>query len=161
MKRLLIGLLVIWTFAACAPLAASTNNPPIRQPTAFMPDPPTSFTPTLPAKNPYAPNSSDGQLSRSNIYIESMQVRVLESYPTQAQLNLKGNLPTPCHHLRIDIKAPDPENKIQIEAYSVAGINKVCTQVLQPFDVNILLGNFPSGHYSVWINGRQAGEFDS
>jgi hypothetical protein len=32
---------------------------------------------------------------------------------------------------------------------------------VEPFEANIDLGTYPSGHYSVWVNGELAGEFDS
>jgi hypothetical protein len=37
----------------------------------------------------------------------------------------------------------------------------MCTQILKPFQASIDLGTFPSGHYSVYVNGELAGEFDS
>jgi hypothetical protein len=36
-----------------------------------------------------------------------------------------------------------------------------CIQVLEPFQEQIDLGTFPSGHYSVWLNGEWVGEFDA
>jgi hypothetical protein len=32
---------------------------------------------------------------------------------------------------------------------------------LEPFEANIGLGSFPSGYYSVRVNGEMIGEFDS
>jgi hypothetical protein len=32
---------------------------------------------------------------------------------------------------------------------------------VEPFEATIDLGTYPSGHYSVWVNGELAGEFDS
>ena len=56
---------------------------------------------------------------------------------------------------------PDQENKILVDVYSVVDPDAVCTQVLEPFQAQIELGTFPSGHYTVWVNGELAGEFDS
>ena len=37
----------------------------------------------------------------------------------------------------------------------------VCTQMLQPFDVSFSLGSFKDGKYTVWLNGKQVGEFSN
>jgi len=86
---------------------------------------------------------------------------VSKSHPPQIMLVLRGSLPTPCHHLRVAVNAPDAANRITIEVYSVVDPNRVCVQVLAPLDANIPLGSFAAGHYSVWVNGEQIGEFDS
>jgi hypothetical protein len=63
--------------------------------------------------------------------------------------------------LRAILNPPDEENKIVVEAYSVVNPDVICTQVLQPFEESMDLGTYPSGHYTVWINGEMAGEFDT
>lgn len=110
---------------------------------------------------PYIPQPDDVKLSRENIFIEEKGLLVRESYPPQIALEISGNLPTPCHQLRAKIAEPDAENKINMDVYTVVDPNMLCTQVLKPFSENIELGTFPSGHYSVWVNGELAGEFDS
>jgi hypothetical protein len=95
------------------------------------------------------------------VFIEEKGVLVRESYPPQISLSMSGNLPTPCNELRVQAGEPDEKNNIQVEAYSVADPNMMCTQVLKPFQASIDLGTFPSGHYSVYVNGELAGEFDS
>jgi len=84
---------------------------------------------------------------------------VLESFPPQFRLNLKGVLPTPCHKLRVQMPAPDDQNRIQVEVYSVVDPLMICIQVLQEFEVSIPLENLPAGQiYAVWVNGVQVGE---
>jgi hypothetical protein len=109
----------------------------------------------------YAPRPGDDTLTRDGVYLDSTDLMVMESYPPQFMLMLKGNLPTPCHELRVVYHAPDEENRINLEVYSVADPNAVCVMMLQPFEQNINLGSFPSGHYTVWINGEQVAEFDA
>jgi hypothetical protein len=48
-----------------------------------------------------------------------------------------------------------------VEVYSVSEPGKVCTQVLKDFDVEIPLGSFSGGHFTVYINGELLGEFDA
>ena len=114
-----------------------------------------------PSAMPYAPQPSDNNLSRGNVYIEEKGLLIRESYPPQIALSISGNLPNPCHELRAVISEPDAENKIAVEVYTVVDPNIMCTEVLKPFSENIELGTFPGGHYSVWVNGELAGEFDS
>jgi hypothetical protein len=95
------------------------------------------------------------------VFIEENGVLVRESYPPQISLTVSGNLPTPCNELRLQVDEPDEKNNIQVDAYSVTDPNMMCTQVLKPFQASIDLGTFPSGHYSVYVNGELAGEFDS
>jgi hypothetical protein len=110
--------------------------------------------------HPYAPEANDDKYIRSNAYIESSQLVTMESFPLSFTLNLAGSLPSPCHHLRVDLPLPDSEKRINIEVYSVVEPSRICAQQLQPFDVNIPLGDFPEGHYSLWVNGDRIAEFD-
>jgi hypothetical protein len=48
-----------------------------------------------------------------------------------------------------------------VEVYGLVDPGVMCTEVLQPFDVTIPLGSFPTGHYSIFINGSQVGEIDA
>lgn len=114
-----------------------------------------------PHENPFSPRPGDEKLTRGSVFINETSLVIRESYPPQISLSIKGDLPTPCHQLRAAIAGPDQENKIMVDAYSVVDSTKACAQVLEPFEEYIDLGTFPSGHYSVWVNGELAGEFDS
>ncbi|HUE99250.1 MAG TPA: hypothetical protein VMN99_08335 [Anaerolineales bacterium] len=114
-----------------------------------------------PSINPFLPKPGDADLTRGNVYISETSLVIRESYPPQISLTLRGDLPTPCNQLRAKISPPDQENNIVVDVYSVIDPNKVCIQVLEPFEEYIDLGTFPAGHYSVWVNDEMAGEFDS
>jgi hypothetical protein len=109
----------------------------------------------------YLPKPDDAFLTRGEAYIDSSDLLTLESYPLQFMLSLKGSTPTPCHQLRVLVNAPDVENKILVEVYSVTDPNKVCVQVLSPFEVNVPLGSFAPGYYVLLINGEQVAEFEA
>ena len=119
--------------------------------------------PTTPANrpDPFAPVPGDANLSRSEVFVQEASLVIRESFPPQISLSLKGELPTPCHQLRIQIGPPDATNKISIDVYSVVNSEMVCTQVTKPFEEQVDLGTFPSGHYSVFVNQDLVGEFDS
>ena len=157
--RLRIVLLLMLIVAACTPPAGNAATPP---PDTAVTSPPEDNMPTNePAASPFAPKPGDDQLTRGEVYLDEASLLIRESFPPQIVLVLRGNLPTPCHELRAEIAPPDQENNIAVEVYSVVDPDTVCVQVLEPLEEQIELGTFPSGHYSVWVNGQLAGEFDS
>lgn len=149
MKRFkTIILLLAFVIAACAPNAAE-------QPVS------SGAPPTAPQTDDFIPSPADGGLTRGEVFLASVELLTLESSPLQFNLNLKGNLPTPCHQLRIAVSPPDADNKILADVYSIANPAEICIEVLEPFDVNYSLGSFPAGKYSLWINGEMVAEFDA
>ncbi|GAB4540346.1 MAG: hypothetical protein Fur002_06960 [Anaerolineales bacterium] len=138
MKRiasLLTGFLVC-AAAACAPVQPSL---------------PTQSPPPAPTATQTAPNP---------IFLDSIELLTLESAPPQFTLSLRGRLSTPCHQLKIEVQPPDAQNQIMV---SVSSFSKaeICAQMIQPFEQNLALGSFPAGHYTVWVNGKLAAEFDA
>lgn len=162
MKRLFYTLLPLTLIlAACAP-AADSNDAPVSYPNVSYPNTSYPNSEENPAAMPiqdYAPQPGDAALTRENVYLESIDLLTLESFPLQFMLQLKGNLPTPCNALRVVVSPPDADNKVLVDVYSVIDSNKVCAQVIQPFDVNIPLGSFSAGAYTLWVNGEQVAEF--
>jgi hypothetical protein len=155
--KIQILLLLMLLAVACAPQPQSTTGPdtPVTSP------PEDNMSTNEPSRNPFAPEPGDADLTRGNVYINEASLVIRESYPPQISLALSGELPTPCNQLRAEISPPNQENKIFVDVYSVIDPNKVCVQVLEPFEEYIDLGTFPAGHYSVWVNGEMAGEFDA
>lgn len=158
MKYLLPILIFATLLGACGTIPTSTPAPDLPVSSS---DSPATNPPEEPSAKPYMPQPDDVKLSRENVFIEEKGLLIRESYPLQIALEISGNLPTPCHQLRAKIAEPDAENKINMDVYTVVDPNMLCTQVLKPFSENIELGTFPGGHYSVWVNGELAGEFDS
>lgn len=156
MKYRIVWLMLFLLFA-CTPQQQATPGPDTP-----VTSPPGGSMPTKePNLNPFVPKPGDEKLTRGEVYVHESSLVIRESYPPQVSLSLSGDLPTPCHELRVKINAPDQENKIMAAAYSVVDPDKVCIQVLESFEGHIDLGSFPAGHYSVWVNGESAGEFDS
>ncbi|HSL28158.1 MAG TPA: hypothetical protein VK900_03070 [Anaerolineales bacterium] len=156
--RVRMILILMLVLAACAP-AGNVATP---SPDTAVTSPPEGSMPTSePPESPFGPKPGDEQLTRGEVYLDEASLLIRESFPPQIVLVLRGNLPTPCHELRAEVAPPDPENKIEVDVYSVADPDTICTQVLEPLDEQIELGTFPSGHYAVWVNGQLAGEFDS
>lgn len=136
-------------------LAACSVNPD--QPVSNT-DPTTNETQVV---DTYQPQQGDDQLKTGNVYIDSSEILTLESFPLQFTLHMKGSLPTPCHKLRVAVQPPDDQNKILVEVYSLVDPDKMCTQVLEPFEINIPLGSYPAGKYTILVNGEVIAEFQS
>ena len=137
----------------------STEIPPTET-TPVMIEPPERGAPK-PINSEHLPQREDGNLIKGNVFIDHSDLLIMESYPIQVALELQGSLPTPCNQLRVIAKPPDEQNQIKIDVYSVTDPAKSCVQALEPFEVNIALGSFPAGHYSVRVNGEIVGEFDA
>lgn len=160
MKRLRLLFMLALLVAGCAP--APATEPDTLPPDAPVTSPPEDGSPPIQTPEmPFAPKPGDDDLSRGNVYINESELIIRESFPPQIVLVLRGDVPTPCHELRVVIPEPDAENKIDLEVYSVVDPELVCIQVLEPFQENIELGTFPSGQYTVWVNGELVGEFAS
>jgi hypothetical protein len=156
MKRILPLTLLIVLLAACTPATAYPNEgyPPANQPV-------TSGDTPIPSEDNFLPQPSDSDLTRGEVLLDSSSLSTLESSPLQFVLTLKGSLPTPCHQLRVAVGQPDANRKINVDVYSVAKPNEICAQMIKPFEVNVPLGNFPAGHYFLFVNGTQIAEFES
>jgi hypothetical protein len=143
MKSLIYAIFALVLLAACSPNAAT--------PTPEVP----------PVRYPSAPQPGDSSLTRGPVYLDSTEIVAMMSFPVQFALTLQGNLPTPCHSLRVALSDPDAENRIAVEVYSLVDPQEVCVQMLEPFQATVPLGSFPAGHYIVEINGKQVAEFDA
>jgi hypothetical protein len=102
---------------------------------------------------------ADKDLQSGPVYIDATQLIMKESYPVQVELLVVGNLPTPCHHLRVDTTEPDEDGHIQIQIYSVSNPDTMCAQVLEPFEAAIPLGDFTEGNFTYSINDEFDGKF--
>jgi len=146
---------------ATQPPTAAPTDTPAMTPTRNLDEPVTGEPgdAATPAPQPWDPQPEDKALERGPAHMEGTAVLVLESFPVQIMLTVSGSLPTPCHQLRIAVVEPDAKNQIAVEVYSVADPTRSCTQNLAPFEVNVPLGSFPTGNYTILVNGELAGEF--
>lgn len=165
MKPTILLIFMMLILAACAPAAppmddmietlpadTAVTSPPEQNPPAAEP---------TQNPNPFAPAPGDANLSHGDVFVQAADLLIRESFPPQISLTLKGELPTPCHSLRMEVGAPDVNKQIHVTVYSVVNPDLMCTQVIMPFEESLQLGTFPSGHYSVFVNEELVGEFDS
>ena len=157
---ILIMLVCVSSLAGCASLGNLVNPQPVSAtPSPGSPvsndDQPSSGA----SASPLDPIPGEEKMKHSEATISESEVVLLESYPVQVRLSLKGTLSTPCHHLRAKVSQPDAQNRIQVEVFSLYDPNEICIQMLQAFETNISLGSYSGGSYTVWLNGVQVGEF--
>ena len=138
----------------------SNTSQPINPELPLNPEP-SPISTLQPGETRIPLDPAGANLNRASVFIDSTQLLLLESYPPQINLIISGNLPTPCHQLRVAISDPDELNRINVEVYSVVDAEAICIQVLEPFEETVSLGSFPSGSYQVFVNGEEIGEFDS
>ncbi len=183
LTRILLLLLGVALLSACAgqpavmPTEPSVGYPvaptiaPQKGATPFpYPPPSQATTPSEPIEPypiasemytvPVTPVPSDEKMIEGTVFIEGSDILTLESYPPQFAVAISGNLPTPCHQLRSKVSQPDEQNRIYIEVFTLTKPNEMCIQVLKPFEAVIPLGNYPSGKYTIWLNGKQIGEIN-
>jgi hypothetical protein len=158
--KLLLLATALW-MASCSPALEPVPDPSPLPPDSPVTSPPEGEPTAEPSADPFAPQPGDDNFSRGIVFIQEMNLLIRESFPPQIALTLSGELPTPCHQLRVKVNEPDTENRIDIEAYTIVNPDLACIQVVEPFNASIELGTFPSGHYSVWVNEELAGEFES
>ena len=109
----------------------------------------------------WLPIPEDKALEKGEIFIDSVDVLALESFPPQFKLQIRGSLPTPCHILRVQLAEPDAQKRIMVNIYSVVDPKMMCVQMLQEFEASVPVPTPPSGEkYTVWVNGELVGEIN-
>lgn len=142
----------------CVFLLSACSNLVISAPTATAPLP----YRITPDDNAYAPKLEDVNLLIAGATITSVNLSENFDFTSpRALLNILGYMPSVCNELRVDIPAPDANFRIFVEVYSLINDDIACDDVFQQFEVSILLGNYSTGRYTIWINDVLAGDFVS
>ena len=106
-------------------------------------------------------NDTNGGMSRGPVYINETELLILESFPVQIELVIRGALPTPCSSFEWSVEDPDAKGRIEVEAFSLQDPALDCIQVLQEMEERLAIGSYSEGSYSVWLNGEFVGEFET
>jgi hypothetical protein len=163
----LFFLVVSFLVTGCMPVPgqlepAATQPAPGEEVPSSGDKPVTSETPASgSARSPLEPLPNEDKFTRGEVFVEGTSIQVLESSPVQIVLVVSGTLPTPCHQLRMEMKSPDAQNRIDLELYTLVDPEMMCVQMLEFFEESINLGSFPSGDYDIYLNGEMVGEFTS
>ena len=138
-----IFILITLLFTACGPGGAPS-------PTLVPPD------------NPFEPQAGDNAMALSDVLVNSAFLN-LEQPQESVLLGFSFYKEAACDQLRVSVSQPDAKNQINVSVYAVREKDKPCTlaNLRAPIQTNVILGSYPKGHYSVYVNGTKAGEFDS
>jgi hypothetical protein len=105
-----------------------------------------------------AAHSSSGDPAQDTSKIDSAFLLVYERFPMKAVLAVKGELPTPCHALVWEVSGPNMQNIIEVTTFAEPAQQRFCIQILEPFEVQIPLGDFTELGFSVHLNGDVIGD---
>ena len=147
---LLLGLFL----SACSAAQPQQPSEPVQVETP-IPDQPVDSSPS-PTPEPTA----GGSMRTGPIYVDEVELVMMESYPVQVRLILRGSLPNPCSSFAWGVEEPDSQGRIVVQAYSLQEADLACIQVLEPMEESLPLGAFTQGSFSVWLNGERVAEFE-
>jgi len=149
----LLGLLL----SACS---AAQPGPPTRPPEPVQAETPLPDQPVGSSPSSTPVPTTGGGLRQGPIYVDELELVMMESYPVQVRLILRGSLPNPCSSFAWEVEEPDSQGRIVVQAYSLQEADLACIQVLEPLEESIPLGAFTQGKFSVWLNGERVAEFE-
>lgn len=106
-------------------------------------------------------DNGDGTLSvvagepQNLVYVDTVQVLLMESFPLQVSLSVSGNLSVPCVELLPAAVARKGNTFTVVLAETVLGPAESCIAVLEPFSTTVSLDvlGLAAGTYSVNVNG--------
>ncbi len=103
--------------------------------------------------NPYKPQESD-----RGFIVAPAYVNLVEWNNDTSTLRLLGDLPTPCHQLRIAFLNTDVQSdlglQLMLSAYSVISPDDMCADMLESFSVDLIIDNSIGEIESVKINDK-------
>ncbi len=150
---------LLFTSACTARLIdPAPSEPPTVIP--MLPDAPVSNQAGGSVSSPSTEKPVNENLVEGPVYLDSADLLILESFPPQYRLLLKGNLPDPCHKLEVVVPAPDAEGIIDVQVFSLTNPETICIQILEPFEESVSLDGFPPGTYQVEVNGEMVGQIE-
>jgi putative hemolysin len=92
------------------------------------------------------------------VQVDEIVVQVLESFPVQVEVLIKGTLPDNCSTFdEIDQGFDDDKSTFWIEITTIRTTVDSCAQALVPFEVAVPLEVYglPAGTYTVDVNGTR------
>jgi hypothetical protein len=93
---------------------------------------------------------------RGPVYVDATEILLLESFPVQVRLVVRGALPTPCHEAVWEVDHRD--EAIEVGLWSEIDLGQTCAQVLEPFEITIPLGSHRASDALVVLNGEAIGQ---
>ena len=97
------------------------------------------------------PDPANSDSNSENVYVNNMQINIMESFPLQVSVTVSGNLPDGCTSIVDSTAVYDNQNTFEIHFYTNRPKDLMCTQALVPFEETIPLEVYglPAGKYTV------------
>ncbi|KCZ73543.1 hypothetical protein ANME2D_00613 [Candidatus Methanoperedens nitroreducens] len=98
-------------------------------------------------------NNDTGEFIYGNATVEDIEIMVLESFPVQVNVNVKGYLPDSCTEIHKITQEKDG-NTFLVNITTVRPADAICAQVIVPFEEKISLDVYglKAGVYNVIVN---------
>lgn len=89
---------------------------------------------------------------KSRHIIDSVDVLILESFPPQVSLDIKGSQPDGCRY-PVEVTYRQSGNTLYVEIFRYAEINAICPMMLIYYDETLNLGTLPDNITKIDVNG--------
>lgn len=111
---------------------------------------------TMSGRNSVPPDNQEndtGEFIFGNAPVEDIEIMILESFPVQVNLNVKGYLPDSCTDIHTITKEKDG-NTFFVNITTIRPADAICAQVIVPFEEKISLDVYglKAGIYNVSVN---------
>jgi inhibitor of cysteine peptidase len=148
----LVATAAMAVLAACVPIEPATPaaSEPIPTSTSAPAETPTE-APTETAAQPAEPQADEiAPGEGGQVYVDSIDVLTLESFPVQVNAVVSGALPDPCTEIT-GATAQLNDSTFTVEITTTRPPDAICAQVLAPFEVTVPLdvSGLPAGEYTV------------
>lgn len=116
---------------------------------------PTEETAVSPTGEPATPTATASQPLLGVATVDSIEVMIMESFPVQISVRVRGELPDGCTRIS-DVNTLRNGNEYNTTITTIRDADAVCTEALVPFEETIPLDveGIPAGSYTVNVNGR-------
>jgi inhibitor of cysteine peptidase len=149
MKKNLSKIFFLTMIVSVMILSACQSSPIVE------PDPNEPVNSSDPIKKP-APNDVDGD--QQNVYVDSIQVLIMESFPVQVSVTVNGNLPDGCTSIVGSKAERIDDTNFELSIFTERPEDMMCTMALVPFEESIKLDveGLSAGTYIVKGFGQEA-----
>ena len=106
-----------------------------------------------------SPPASDGDMTGGQVYVDGVDLLILESLPERVEAIIKGQLPDGCTEIRNVTVAFDAVAQVfSVQVVTQRDPELMCTEALVPFEETVELDMLgpPAGTYTVDAHGVAA-----
>jgi inhibitor of cysteine peptidase len=100
-----------------------------------------------------------GEPSEGGVFINNVELMILESFPVQVRALIRGDLPDGCTSISgIETERNVDARRFTVRIETTRDDEDICTQALVPFEESVELDvrGLPAGTYTVDVHGETA-----